>query len=524
MWWRKPYVSKAQLTAKAHRLVQNINKLSKHIIPSRLSGRIISESFWIEHWRALQGEQTSVGDYRLNSFDSHSFDGLLRDHAVCHLEVSPGRVYSLVKDSELYEVVLSVAPLSQAEWANLIKFYRRTPSLIDIMDGPLTDEMMTALSDPVTGLFPLAGEITFSCSCPDWAGLCRHVALVFYELAGRLNASPELLFKLRSVDPNEIFGSGEGRLRESRPLEESRPTENPALLEGDLEAIFGVEMDTLDLPEAPAPFLDPDSPFTLIPAPGVQIADFKMGLSLEDPKSGHKEIFIDKSVSSALDQNKTYESRFNDRSDRQAEALIKIAERALKRDKRLAKSVEILKENNIKNKKIKQTKIISVKDVDFRKIAKRLKPIPVKETLPVSPEARSPQSTLEPSSPRTTPEARSPQSTPEARSPRSTIGAFQLTQVGRRNFVDSLAQSPNKKVKAGQDEVKAGVKAEVKAEVKEAVKEAREDFQKKPAREAAANSPEKKRGGPKNVYFDRVMERAMEIIMSQDKKSPKPKD
>ena len=42
------------------------------------------------------------------------------------------------------------------------------------------------------------------CSCPDWAGMCKHVAATLYGVGNRLDHQPELLFKLRQVDHLEL--------------------------------------------------------------------------------------------------------------------------------------------------------------------------------------------------------------------------------------------------------------------------------------------------------------------------------
>ena len=43
------------------------------------------------------------------------------------------------------------------------------------------------------------------CSCPDYAGMCKHVAAVMYGVGNRLDSSPELLFLLRGVDHLELI-------------------------------------------------------------------------------------------------------------------------------------------------------------------------------------------------------------------------------------------------------------------------------------------------------------------------------
>ena len=40
------------------------------------------------------------------------------------------------------------------------------------------------------GLFPAPKEISFNCSCPDWAVMCKHVAAALYGVGARLDEDP----------------------------------------------------------------------------------------------------------------------------------------------------------------------------------------------------------------------------------------------------------------------------------------------------------------------------------------------
>ena len=51
-----------------------------------------------------------------------------------------------------------------------------------------------------SGLFPSPKEIQFSCGCPDWAYMCKHVAAVLYGIGARLDRQPQLLFRLHKLD------------------------------------------------------------------------------------------------------------------------------------------------------------------------------------------------------------------------------------------------------------------------------------------------------------------------------------
>ena len=64
---------------------------------------------------------------------------------------------------------------------------------------------MEVVTDRKDGLFPPPGEISFNCSCPDWASMCKHVAAVLYGIGTRLDSKPELLFTLRGVNHEELI-------------------------------------------------------------------------------------------------------------------------------------------------------------------------------------------------------------------------------------------------------------------------------------------------------------------------------
>lgn len=66
---------------------------------------------------------------------------------------------------------------------------------------------MTIIPDKENGLFPHSHEISFDCSCPDWASMCKHVAAVLYGVGARLDTKPEELFKARQVDHLDLIGS-----------------------------------------------------------------------------------------------------------------------------------------------------------------------------------------------------------------------------------------------------------------------------------------------------------------------------
>jgi hypothetical protein len=117
-----------------------------------------------------------------------------------------------------------------------------------------------------TGLFPAPDEIKLSCSCPDWAGMCKHVAAVLYGIGARIDQQPELLFRLHEVDEKELIaGAGKGL-----PLARQAPAAAKVLGGEDLSVLFG-----LDIAEGIGPDLPAKPKRTKAPARKVMVVGRK---------------------------------------------------------------------------------------------------------------------------------------------------------------------------------------------------------------------------------------------------------
>ena len=99
--------------------------------------------------------------------------------------------------------------------------------------------VMKRISTPMTGLFPAPSEISFDCSCPDWAGMCKHIAAVMYGVGKRLDRQPELLFGLRGVDAKDLVTqAGAGLSGLAKGKKPAKVLDDAALAD-----VFGLEMD-----------------------------------------------------------------------------------------------------------------------------------------------------------------------------------------------------------------------------------------------------------------------------------------
>jgi len=132
-----------------------------------------------------------------------------------------------------------VAPVAKARWRAICgQCAGGIDSLVELLQGRFSKGVMEHLCTEGTGLFPTPAEITFTCSCPDWASMCKHVAAVLYGVGARLDLRPELLFRLRQVDERELIASAGSGV----PLSRKGPAAGKVLADGDLADVFGVEL------------------------------------------------------------------------------------------------------------------------------------------------------------------------------------------------------------------------------------------------------------------------------------------
>ncbi len=227
-YW-KPYET---LAAKKKRSEKKLNALRKKGVdfsPVVIEGRKIAKTFWGGSWcKHLE----SFSDYENRLPRGRSY---VRGGLVCHLAIEEGSISAAVTGSEVYSVCISVEKLDKKKWGRLKKKCSgQIGSILELVQGKLSGSVMEVVTDRSEGLFPLPGEISFSCDCPDWASMCKHVSAALYGAGARLDENPELLFLLRGVDHGELI-SADIRITEK--------TGGKRMEESELAGVFGIEID-----------------------------------------------------------------------------------------------------------------------------------------------------------------------------------------------------------------------------------------------------------------------------------------
>ncbi|MBI4700968.1 MAG: hypothetical protein HY744_07385 [Deltaproteobacteria bacterium] len=239
--WR-PYVSVAERRRKAEREMQKLKKKGHPVSPVVLEGRTIARTFWGKAW-CDNLERYSDFSNRLPRGRAY-----VRGGSVVDLQIAPGEVSARVSGSDLYKVAVKVSAVPKARWTSICTDCAGAiDSLVELLQGRFSQGVMARICQQKTGLFPAPAEIQFSCSCPDWASMCKHVAAVFYGIGARLDEQPELLFRLRKVDEKALIAkAGKGL-----PLSKQGPAQDKVLAAGGLSELFGLEMGTSSEEQAP---------------------------------------------------------------------------------------------------------------------------------------------------------------------------------------------------------------------------------------------------------------------------------
>ena len=227
------YVPVAEKRRRAEQKLAKLRKRGQPVAPVSIEGRTIAKSFWGKSW-CNNLERYSDYENRLPRGRTY-----VRNGSVVDLQIAKGEIAAMVAGSELYKIRIGIAPVTRARWKAICRDCAGTVnSLVELLQGRFAKGVMDRVCREGAGLFPAPKEIKLSCSCPDWADMCKHVAAVLYGVGARLDEQPQLLFVLRDVDENELLASAGQDL----PLTKAAPNAAKVLDESDVAALFGLEM------------------------------------------------------------------------------------------------------------------------------------------------------------------------------------------------------------------------------------------------------------------------------------------
>jgi uncharacterized Zn finger protein len=202
--------------------------------PVKINGTKIARTFWGKAWcNNLE---------RYQDFENRLPRGraYVRNGSVLDLQIGRCEVRAMVSGSSLYYVSVSISVLPKGEWRSICRDCAGgVESVVELLQGQLSKSVMERVCQPGKGLFPRPSEINFTCSCPDYAFMCKHIAAVLYGVGARLDEQPELLFQLRAVDQKELVTT----IGSDLLLSKTGPDSAKLLADDhDISALFGLDM------------------------------------------------------------------------------------------------------------------------------------------------------------------------------------------------------------------------------------------------------------------------------------------
>lgn len=227
-----PYVPVAKRREKALKHVQSLAKKGQAVNPIVINGRTIAQTFWGKAWCE---NLESYSDYANRLPRGRTY---VRNGSVIDLQVTKGKINAQVMGSSLYHITIDVKQMPTNKWKTLVKDCSgKIDSLIELLKGKFSKAVMGIITQREGGLFPKPQEISMDCSCPDYAGMCKHIAAVLYGVGAALDTKPEWLFSLRHVDHWELVAA----VHSGDAFVQVQPAEG-ALQDSELSALFDIEL------------------------------------------------------------------------------------------------------------------------------------------------------------------------------------------------------------------------------------------------------------------------------------------
>lgn len=230
------YVPVAKKKEKAKKQIEKLKKKNPDLEPVLIEGRNISNTWWGKAWNK---NLEHYADYSNRISRGRSY---VRNGAVLDLKMEAGVVKALVQGSAKnpYKIEITIAPLAQERWDSMLSLCNhKIDSLEALVEGNFPKELEDLFTVKGKGLFPIDNEIKFSCSCYDWAGMCKHVTAALYGIGARFDQDPTLFFMLRNIDFEVLLKKTIEQKMQSM-LKNADKKSNRVLDDKDVFGIFGV--------------------------------------------------------------------------------------------------------------------------------------------------------------------------------------------------------------------------------------------------------------------------------------------
>ena len=227
--------STQELKRNAAQAAEKAVRMGKALCPVVLTGRTIAKSWWGKAWCE---NLERYADYKSRLPRGQRY---VRSGAVVDLQIQKGKILARVQGSRKtpYKVEIRISPLPEERCNEIMdRCTRRVDTMEHLLAGSFPEEMKDIFLSK-DGLFPNPREISFLCSCPDWALMCKHVAATLYGVGARLDEDPTLFFTLRGIDTTRFVDVVIANRIETMLSNANKPSDR-IMDTADISSLFGV--------------------------------------------------------------------------------------------------------------------------------------------------------------------------------------------------------------------------------------------------------------------------------------------
>jgi len=193
-------------------------------IKARSESGDFARNWWAQRW--LEAMEHLVAHLRLQRGQRYARLG-----QVLSIEETQGGVIARVQGSrpQPYKVTIRLAPLRDDQWDRVLDVMStQAVFAAQLLAGEMPQKIEDAFEAAGVSLFPAnEKDLITTCSCPDPANPCKHIAATHYILGDRFDDDPFLLFRLRGRTQEQIL-EGLRKRRGMNPRNRGRRKPTPA--------------------------------------------------------------------------------------------------------------------------------------------------------------------------------------------------------------------------------------------------------------------------------------------------------
>lgn len=167
-----------------------------------LKNNRISNTWWGQQWTRNIDMYSDIYN-RLERGRSY-----LRKNTIKAIHIKNNIITALVQGSDVepYKVKIQVDNISKEKYEIIYaKLMNKIENINQLCSGSFPKELQDIFTATENGIFPSIDEISFGCSCPDVAIMCKHIAAVLYGVGNLLDNDPMILFQLRGFNLQEFL-------------------------------------------------------------------------------------------------------------------------------------------------------------------------------------------------------------------------------------------------------------------------------------------------------------------------------